>query len=496
MRVGIIGLLQESNTFLPGETTWQHFEEDILARGEEVLTQFQDTQHEIGGFLAGLRQASFEAVPIFVARALPFGIITADCFDRLMNEIRTGLRNAPPLDGLLVAPHGATVSRSARDADGVWLTLVRNLVGPNMPILGTFDPHANLSGPMTAACDALAAYRTNPHIDQRQRGLEAAQLMQRVLHKGLKPTMAAEFLPLAISIECQCDYEEPCSTLYRLADEIREQPGVLSTSIVLGFPYADVKEMGSAVVVVTENNQPLAQSLARRLAQEMWNLRHDSVRGLPNVDEALERATTLTPPVCLLDTGDNIGGGSPGDGTWLANALLAKRVQRSLVCLHDQQAVATAIEAGTGARLHLQIGGRSGPLSGKPLEHEFTVRSIHDGRFQEAKPLHGGFSTFDQGQTVVLETDAGLTVIATSQRMVPFSLGQITSCDLDPGAFRVLVAKGANAPIAAYQQVCQSFVRVGTPGYTPADMTSLEFRHRRQPMFPFERDTEWNPATT
>jgi len=496
MRVGIIGLLQESNTFLPGETSWEHFEADVLARGTEVVAQFEAAQHEIGGFLEGLQQATIETVPIFVARALPFGIVGADCFARLREEILSGIRDAGPLDGMLVAPHGATVSRSARDADGSWLALVRQTVGSKMPILGTIDPHANLSQQMVAACDSLVAYRTNPHIDQRQRGLETALLMQRVLSEGIRPTMAAELLPMAISIECQCDYEEPCSTLHQLAEEIRAKPGVLSASIVLGFPYADVEEMGSAVIVVTEDDQQLAQQHARSLAEAMWNLRNDSVQGLPHVDEALEKAMTLESPVCLLDTGDNIGGGSPGDGTWLANALLAKQVERSLVCLHDEEAVSTAIKAGTGAKIRLRVGGRSGPPSGEPLESEFTVRSIHEGQFQESKPMHGGFSTFDQGPTVVLETQTGLTVIATSKRMVPFSLGQITSCGLDPASFRMLVAKGVNAPIAAYRQVCQSFVRVGTPGYTPADMTSFDFQLRRKPMFPFEQNAVWEGATS
>jgi len=414
----------------------------------------------------------------------------------LLEEMLAELCSAGQLDGLLVAPHGATVSQPHPDADGAWLSMVREAVGPDCPIIGTIDPHANLSRKMVSACDALIAYRTNPHIDQRQRGLEAAQLMSQMLSDNVRPTMAVESPPMVIGIECQCHDEEPCSTLHSIADEIRDHSGVLSVSIVLGFPYADVEEMGSSVIVITDDDKDMASTHSRRLANEMWSRRASSTRQLVDVDAAVEDALKLKQPVCLLDTGDNVGGGSPGDGTWIAHILRDKRIDRSLVCLHDAKAVAAACEAGPGATVSLQIGGHSGPLNGEPLEDQFTVVSIHDGHFTENKPMHGGFDTFDQGRTAVLTTSSGLTVIATSKRMTPFSLGQIISCELDPATFRILVAKGVNAPIAAYQQVCEDFVRVGTPGYTSADMTSQEYVRRRRPMFPFEPDVEWNTGDT
>jgi len=485
MRVGIIGLLQESNTFLPEKTTWEHFEGDVLARGEQVRHRFAGARHEIGGFFQGLAQQDIEAVPIFAARALPYGVIDQETFARLMAEVGEGLKRAGRLDGLLVAPHGATVSEAQPDADGYWLAQVRKRVGLAVPIIGTIDPHANLSQAMVRACDALIAYRTNPHIDQHERGIEAAELMGLVLRKQVKPTMAAQFPPLAISIECQCTEEPPCRELVDIIDVIRNEADVLSVSIVLGFPYADVPEMGSALIVVTDNNLTLAEDLTARLAEELWKRKHALVQQLPGAEEAIEQAITSPAPVCLLDTGDNVGGGSPGDATWLAHALLKKNVDGALVCLCDPKAVVAAEKAGSGATISLKVGGQS-VLGGAPVAGQFRVVSLHQGKFHEDRPRHGGFSTFDQGPTAVL-TQKGLTVVVTSQRMVPFSLAQLTSCDLDPASFQMLAAKGVNAPIAAYRPVCRSFLRVATPGVTAADMTSLVFRHRRVPLFPFEQ---------
>ena len=190
-RVGIIALLQESNTFVASPTTLANFEQDTLLTGAAIRTRFEDAQHEVGGYFAGLLQAGIEAVPILAARALPHGIMTAETFDALMATLQAELKRAGPLDGLLVAPHGATVSQHQPDVDGYWLGLARRRLGPGRPIIGTFDPHANLSSAMVEATDALIAYRTNPHIDQRQRGLEAAGLMARTLSGEIQPVQSA-----------------------------------------------------------------------------------------------------------------------------------------------------------------------------------------------------------------------------------------------------------------------------------------------------------------
>jgi microcystin degradation protein MlrC len=491
MRVGIVALLQESNTFLSGHTTLTHFQEDLLLEGEAVRQQLAPAHHETGGFFSGLAAHAIEAVPIFAARALPFGVMTADTFTQLLRRMDAALDAAGALDGLLVAPHGATVSEEHPDADGYWLSRVRQRFGPALPIIGTLDPHANLSAAMVDACDALIAYRTNPHLDQRQRGLDAAQLMARTLRGEVRPVQAAEFPPLAVNIVAQHTAEPPCRPLYERADALLAQPGVLSNSLLLGFPYADVAEMGAATIVVTDNDRQLARRLARQLADAWWQHRHEFAPRLASVDEAVAQAAALDGPVCLLDMGDNVGGGSPGDGTFIAHALAARRLGPSFVCLADADAASRAAAAGIGAKLALDLGGKTDRLHGEPLPAKVTVRGLTDGRFAESEPRHGGFVAFDQGPTAVLETDWGLTVMVTTRRMVPFSLRQLTSAGVEPESFRVLVAKGVNAPLAAYAPVCRHLLRVDTPGVTSADLTRLDYQRRRRPMFPFELDATY-----
>jgi microcystin degradation protein MlrC len=493
MRIGLVALLQESNTFLREPTSLDRFEQDLLAEGEEVRRRLAGTHHEVGGFFEGLAEAGVEAVPVFAARALPFGVVTAEAFAALLGRMFAALDRAVPLDGVLVAPHGATVSAAHPDADGHWLSELRARLGPRVPIIGTLDPHANLSPRMTAACNALVAYRTNPHLDQKQRGRDAAALLVQTLRGEVRPTMAAAFPPLAINIECQLTSEPPCLPLYQLADEMLRRPGVLSDSILLGFPYADVAEMGSSVLVVTNDDVVLARDLANELASHLWQRRHEFVGRLTGVAEAVERAAGLDGPVCLLDMGDNVGGGSPGDGTVLAHALRERGVGPAFVCLSDPRSVAEAEAAGVGAEVRLRSGGKTDDLHGSPLEGTFTVLGLHDGRFEEPEARHGGFRTFDQGRTAVVRGGDGLTLMLTSRRMTPFSLRQLTTFGVDPAAFRVLVAKGVHAPVAAYAPVCRHLLRVNTPGVTTADLAALDFRHRRRPLFPFEPEAAWGP---
>lgn len=493
-RVGVLALIQESNTFLPGTTTLDHFRQELLVRGDDVRKKFENAHHEVRGFFDGLAASQIEAVPLFAARALPFGTIESAAFEALAKMMLDELATAGPLDGLLVAPHGATVSESFPDADGEWLSRVRKAVGNSIPIIGTLDPHGNLSPQMVEATDALISYRTNPHMDQLQRGYDAALLMARTLKGEVRPVQAACFPPTAMNIERQCTSESPCQELVAKFDAMRHRPGVLDASLMLGFPYADVDEMGSSIIVVTDGDRELAQRLANELGEELWSFRHGLAGTFISVEEAVAQAAKLPGPVCMLDMGDNVGGGSPGDGTWIAQELYRTKTGPALVIIDDEATVRNAEALGVGRKGRFAVGGKTDKLHGPPLEAEFDIVKVVDGRFSESKVRHGGITEFDQGRTAILSTADGLTVMVTSRRTPPFSLGQITAFGLDPKQFQIIVAKGVNAPLAAYQDVCSSFIRVNTRGVTVADMTQLPYRHRRHPMFPFEPETNWTSS--
>ncbi|MFM8724384.1 MAG: M81 family metallopeptidase [Planctomycetaceae bacterium] len=496
-RVGIIALLHESNTFLNQPTTLEHFKSNLLATGDDVLRAFRGTPHEVGGFLQALAENSdFLPVGIFAARAMPYGTITAECWSQLTQQLLNSLLAAGKLDGLLVAPHGATVAENAADDDGHWLQLVRQHVGPDIPIVGTLDLHANVSPQMVKACDALFGYRTNPHLDQLARGLEAGYCLMQTLKTGIKPAMALRQLPLCVNIERQATTETHGQMLWQEADRLQSQPDMLSVSCLYGFPYSDVPEMGASVIAVARQNAALAENTADNMAAFWWSRRSDFLGQLISVEQGItlaKQARELEPhkPVGLLEMGDNVGGGSPGDGTWIAHGWKQFGLGPCLAILADPAAVSQAAAAGIGARLPLEVGGHLDPVRhGPPLADHWTVVGLTDGRFSESQPRHGGYSHFNQGPTAVLRGDTGLTVVATTLRVAPLSLQQILSQNLQPADFAAIILKGVHAPVAAYEPVCSRLIRINTTGVTTADLAELTFQNRRKPLYPWEHPND------
>jgi microcystin degradation protein MlrC len=233
------------------------------------------------------------------------------------------------------------------------------------------------------------------------------------------------------------------------------------------------------------------------MADVWWSMRDAFVGQMISVEEAIQLANSMRAkhpdkPVGLLEMGDNVGGGSPGDGTWMVHGWLQLGVGNLLVVIADAEVVRQAIVAGVGGVIETSIGGKADPeRHGPRWSDQFEVLSLSDGKFSESQVRHGGYNRFDQGPTAVLRGQRGVTVIATTLRMAPLSLQQVLSQHVRPEDFAAIVLKGVHAPTAAYSPVCSQLLRVNTMGVTTADLKQLDFVHRRRPMEPFERMERW-----
>jgi microcystin degradation protein MlrC len=479
MRVGIAGLLHESNTFLPRPTVYEDFASTSLSKGGELIERWQGAQHELGGFLEGAREFGFTPSPALASFAVPSGALTPEAFERLAAELLDAINAAGPIDGMLLALHGATVARNFPDADGEILRRVRDRLGPRTPIVTTLDLHANISAAMAAHSTAIVAYRSNPHLDQRERGLEAAALLDRILRGGARPVQALETPPMLIRISSQYTDEPPAKGLYDDVRETLDWPGVLSASVAMGFYYADVEEMGASFLAVADGDPQLARRAAQWMARRAWERRHEFARRLPKAAEAVRSgAKSARTPVVLMDVGDNVGGGSPGDSRVLFDEILRHGVDNALVILYDPAAVQSCVQAGVRGTV------RIGDLPG-------DVRILSDGRFVETQVRHGGWTYNDQGVTAVVETAQRHTIVLTSRRMAPMSLEQILSLGIHPERKRILIVKGVVAPRAAYAPIAGEILLVDTPGVTADDPGEFAYRRRRRPLYPLEPDAEY-----
>jgi microcystin degradation protein MlrC len=484
MRVAIAGFVHESNTFNPLRTDRAAFAAQGLAFGPALLDEWRDAHHEVGGFLEAAAAEGFEPVPLVMAWATPAGPVADDVFDEIARAIIDGVRREQP-DGLLLALHGAMVAESHLDADGEVLARLRQALGPAFPVVVTLDLHGNLSRRLIDGCTAAVAYRTNPHVDQRECGRRAARLLARTLRGEIRPRTALAKPPLIVNIMAQDTSLEPLKPFMEQACALEQRPGILAVSLLPGFAYADVPQMGPSVVVVADGDPALARSEADQLADRLWEARERLTRPLPDAATAVAQALRAERlPVVLVDTGDNVGGGSAADGTVLLAEMLRQGATDGVVCLYAPDEVKQCAAAGAGAELTLTVGGKVDRRHGDPVSLTVRVRLLHDGTYVEPAVRHGGKRVNHMGPTALVEGPSHNLLVLTSLRHPPFSLGQLTCLGIRPERQRLLVVKAAIAYKAAYAPVAGTVIEVDTPGLTAVNPERFDYRHIRRPLYP------------
>jgi microcystin degradation protein MlrC len=245
--------------------------------------------------------------------------------------------------------------------------------------------------------------------------------------------------------------------------------------------------MGPTALVVADQDAERAEKEVQKLADFVWERREALNANLPDPETAVrEAAAEPNGPVSLMDCGDNIGGGSPGDATILFAEILRQKVPDCLVLLFDPDAVQSCITAGVRKPARLSVGGKTDDRHGDPISIAGTVRLIADGRYIEPEPRHGGLRFGDTGLTAVVETAEGHLVVLTSLRESPTSLHQVLSLGIRPETRRIIVVKGAVAPRAAYEPISSKVIAVNTPGVTAANPEDFTYRHRPKPLYPLD----------
>jgi len=492
MRLALLGFYHETNTFAVTPTTYALFARDGLLRGPEIVARYADAGSSVTGFLDAGREPGVEVVPLFFTATEPSGTITADAFARIADEMVAALRGHGPWDGVLLVLHGAAVAEGFPDADGEIAARVRAAVGPDVPIGAAMDLYGNNTQRLIDNTTAVVFYRTNPHLDARARARECADIVIRTARGEIQPVQAMEMPPLVINIVKQFTGAEPLRSLMAECETVIARPGILSASVVQGYPYADVPEMGMSFIVVADGVAALARDAARELALAAWARRDEFLLDAPSPEVALRRALDAPAgPVVLMDVGDTVGGGSAADSTVLLAAARRLGVGRYLQTLYDPEAVGACIEAGVGRTITFAIGAKTDHLHGEPVVVTGRVRLIAEGRYEETRPTHGGFRFYDDGVRAVLETTEGQTFVLTSHRAGNTSIEQLYSLGIRPETYQVVVAKGVQSPRPAYAPIAAEIILVNTPGAAAADLGTFTYHQRRRPLYPFEPDATY-----
>ncbi len=482
MKIAIGGVQHETNTFASSRATFEEFLHadawPALARGEALLDSVRGINLPIAGFVAQAEVDRHELASLLWCSAQPSGPVTRDAFERIASMLLEDLAAALPVDAVYLDLHGAMVAEHFDDADGELLRRVRALVGPHMPLLASLDLHANVSRTMLEQASVLLAYRAYPHVDMSETGVRAARLCAQLI--GRPPMRRAlRHLDFLIPLTSQCTLIEPMRSLMTRAADL-ERDAVRSLHFTPGFPLADVPECGPCVFGYGEDDSIAA--VVDALADEVARAESTVTGRFWGVDEAVGRALEVARlglgPVILVDTQDNPGAGGNGDSTSIIRALIdagAEGVVAGLIC--DPETAGQAHVAGVGQRLRAAVGAKSGFPGETPIEREFVVESLGDGRFMGTGPFYLG-TRMNLGPMACLRT-GGVRIVVASRKQQAADQAMFRHLGLEPAGQRILVLKSSVHFRADFGDLASEILIVTAPGPSPADPAKLPFRKLR-----------------
>ncbi len=483
MRILAGGIYHESHSFSNIPTDIEAFKSVLYLQGREVVEQLSGTASEMAGFIEGAEKYGFELIPTLWAWGLATGPVTAAALDEMIGVVHKAYQDNGGIDGVLFTLHGAMVSEPSLDGDGYILSRFRDFM-EDVPMAVTLDLHANISPLMVEKTDIIVGYDTYPHIDQVERGLEAAELLARTIRGEINPVMSMAKPPMVVVPNRQFTDEAPMKHLFDLATAAEAEPGVLSVTVAGGFAYSDVPEIGPAVVVITDNDAQLGQQSADAIADRFWELRDDFVPKLADIPTSVQRAIeSSSTPVILADVGDNIGAGTPGDSTFILSELLDKGATDAVVIIADPSSVEKAVAAGVGERVSLQVGGKTDGFHGEPVEVTAEVILISNGVFRNRGQMRDGIVE-DMGRTAVVAA-GGVKIVLTEKKLPPWNLEQLRSVGISPESQKIIVVKSAVAFRAAYEPIAGEIIEVDSPGLSSVNLGQFDFKNIRSPLFPF-----------
>jgi microcystin degradation protein MlrC len=484
-RVAILAIFHETNTFSSRVTDLAAFSHRWML-GQALQEAFLGTRTVVGGFLDGAVEHSLDVVPIFGAFATPSGIVTAEALAEIKQQVRDGLGRSCALDGILLELHGAMAAEGSSDPEEEVLQAIREVVG-DIPVAAVLDLHANMARDRLTDADLIVGYRTNPHVDTYERGLDAARHLAAMLSGQLVPVTARRGIPVISAPIMQRSDTNPMSSILARARELEAAYDLVDVTVHAGYAYADVPHLGMGVSVTARDHQrDIAEWTADALAGLIWQSRHEFRCTLPTAAVAFAEADALKAQalIAVVDTGDNINAGASGDSTWLLTEALAHSGTRTLATIWDPAVVRAADGAPAGSHFPVRLGGHSGPSGGEPLTVDAEIVRVSEGSFKNSGPMATG-SSVSMGRAAVIRIGACDIVVQTLP-VQPNDPELFRCMGLDPSDYHVVLLKGAAAVRAGWSSLVSRFIDAGTPGLSDSDLEHLTFRRAIRPIWPLD----------
>jgi microcystin degradation protein MlrC len=483
MRIFTASLATETNTFSPVPTDRASFEMAFYA----APGKHPDTPTLCSSPIVALRKrAEEENLTVIEGTATwaePGGLIQRRTYEELRDEILDQLAATPPVDAVILGLHGAMVAQGYDDCEGDLLARVRAIVGPDVVIACGLDPHSHLTAKRVAAADILAAFLEFPHTDFYERGEHVVELGLAAARGEIKPVMS--------TFDCRMIAVLPTSRepMRSFVDRIRDlhgKDGILSISVIHGFMAADVPEMGTQIIVITDNDREKGDALAKKLGMELFAMREDTVMTMVSASEGIDLAVAAhkanpARPAVIADVWDNPGGGVAGDGTVILRQMIERGIDRvGVATIWDPIAATFCHAAGEGAVIDLRFGGKAGPRAGEPLDAIVRVLKVAEEGWQSF-----GLSRVTLGPAALVRIQGTeIDIILNTNRTQTFEPDIFSNLGLDPLAKDILLIKSTNHFYAGFAPIAAEIIYVSAPSSYPSHPATTNYTKLTRQIWP------------
>ena len=486
MRLFAAALSLETNTFSPLPTAYEAFTEKLHFPPGEHPDHITYQTNVVWVARTRAKRDGYTLIEGSSYAAQPGGTMARAAYEHMRDEILAEIRAALPLDGVLLALHGAMVAHGYDDCEGDLIERARAIVGPTCVIGGELDLHCHTTLKRCRAADVFVFYKEYPHTDFEARANELIDIVLGAIRGRLKPRLSV--------FDCRViamypTSREPMRSFVDRCTALEGRDHVLSVSIGHGFAYADVPEMGSRMLVVTDDNKAYGDRLAEALGRELIEIAKVAMPPLLSPDEAIAAALAepAGKPVVIADTTDNPGGGAPADNTTFLHRLIARKVAGAAVApVWDPVAARICHAAGAGARMQLRFGGKTAVTSGVPVDAEIEVLAVKD----DACQTFAG-SPVPIGRSAAIRcVGSGVEAVLITTRAQAMGLDLFGQFGIDPMQRRILVVKSNQHFYDAFAPVARRVIYADGDGPQPQDYRRLNFSRVERPLWPLDERIE------
>jgi microcystin degradation protein MlrC len=484
MRLFAATIATETWTFSPMASTLEDYREGVFLRpGEHPRDAPRMCTSPLFVARRAAESGAFTLIEGSCFAASPSGTTNQAAYVEMRDEILAQCRSAMPLDGVLLGLHGAMVARGYDDTEGDVLERVRAIVGPRCVIGVELDLHCHLTLKRVRLADLTVLYKEFPHTDVAERAEDLLSLVLRTIRREIRPVTSM--------YDCRqiASYPTTLPLMRAFVDKVKSmegKDGILSISIGHGFPYADVEELGSRIVVVADRDKARGDAVAAAVGQELVSMRGRTTPDYLSVEDAITAALgTAEGTVVMADPADNAGGGAPSDNTTILRRLMERRVEGAcLGPVWDPIAVKLCFAAGEGAELDLRFGGKIARTSGLPVDARVKIVGLARDCRQSFGP-----TTEPIGDCAAVRV-GGIDVVLISTRNQALGLELFRNVGVEPTERRLVVVKSTNHFIAAFGPIAKKVIYVDADGPLSRDYRRIPYTKVRRPIWPLDERTD------